>query len=488
MKVIKRDGRAVEYNSDKICVAIEKANKEVTEEKRATTEEINKIIKYIESLGKKRILVEDIQDIIEQKLMELGKYELAKNYVVYRYTRALVRKQNTTDESILGLIKNAGNNFENEDENRGLVCVQRNLIAGEVSKDLTKRILLPEKITKAHDEDVLCFHDMEYFMQPIINSCFVNIKDMLDNGTEINHHKIDSPQDFEEACMIVANIINLVSDSQFGVQYININHLGKYLRKSINKINNYLIENVKNMLNKEYGAKFDEELINNLVDEFKQKRLKEELSNGVKILKYQIESKINAYNNENRIALILFVDKSNDFAKENSMIVDEILKQNINNCEFIFDEISQNEGHFNYGMVSINLFNTIRSANNLENEFWKLLESRLELCYEALMCRHYSLLGTLSNSSPILWQNGAISRLQAGDRIDSLLKDGYSDIYLGYYGFEKMIEIATEKFELDDNSKERFENSVITFLKNKVQDWKKMTGIDFVLKKVEDRT
>lgn len=456
MKVIKRDGRAVEYNSEKICVAIEKANKEVTEEKRATSDEIDKIVKYIEALGKKRILVEDIQDIIEEKLMELGKYELAKNYVVYRYTRALVRKQNTTDESILGLIKNAGRVNGNDDENRGLVCVQRNLIAGEVSKDLTKRILLPEKITKAHEKGILFFHDMEYFMQPMINSCVVNIGDMLDNGTEINHHKIHIPQGFEEACIIVANIINAISNSQFGMQIINIKHLGKYLRKSEN-------------------------------------RKQEELVNGVKILKYQIEGMVNTYQKSSSVILVLDSDTSGDYEKENSMIIDEILKQNIDNCKLISNENTetelkyQAEGHFNYGMVSIDLFNLLRSAGNIETDFWRELETRLELCYEALMCRHYALLGTPSNVSPIHWQNGAISRLQPGERIDKLLKDGYSDIYLGYYGLDMTINGAKDKFGLDDAAKEKLKNKLLGFLENKVLDWKKMTGIDFVLKEVEDK-
>ena len=482
MKVIKRDGRAVEYNSEKICTAIEKANKEVAEEKRATIDEISKIIEYIESLGKKRILVEDIQDLIEQKLMEIGKYELAKSYIVYRYTRALVRKQNTTDESILGLIKNASNGGDNGDEKRSLVCVQRNLIAGEVSKDLTKRILLPEKITKAHDEGILYFHDMEYFMQPIINSCVVNIEDMLDNGTEINHCKIGTPQGFEEACVVVANIINVISNSQYGKQIINIKHLGKYLRKSSEKIERELSNCLKNGIKTE---NYSDELLNRL----KELKLKEELYNGIKILKYQIESIVNTYDKDSKIVLVLDIAEKSDFSAENSMIVSEIKKQNIGNCTYVLNESNEDEngkyqceGHFNYGMVSINLLQIIRSINNNENEFWKLLETRLELCYEALMCRHYSLLGIISNVSPIHWQNGAISRLNVDDRIDKLLKDGYSDMYLGYYGLNDTVELAGEKFGFDDGLKEKFENKLIRFLEDKVQTWKKMTGIDFVLK------
>ena len=188
MKVIKRDGRAVEYDSKKIEIAIEKANKEVRTHQKASKQEIEEIINYIEELGKKRILVEDIQDIIEEKLMEIKKYELAKKYIVYRYTRALVRKQNTTDESILGILRKEDieNSNENQKNNIMLASIQRDYIAGEVSRDLTKRMLLPEKISKAHEEGILHFHDSEYFVQPIFNCCLVNIKDMLDNGTVIN--------------------------------------------------------------------------------------------------------------------------------------------------------------------------------------------------------------------------------------------------------------------------------------------------------------
>ena len=195
MKVIKRDGRIVEYDNEKISIAIQKANREVRDSEKASLDEIKGIIEYIEELNKKRILVEDIQDIIEQKLMEIGKYELAKKYIVYRYTRALVRKANTTDESILGLIRNENREI-NEDaleSNSLLASSQRNYIAGEVSRDLTRRILLPEKISKAHEDGLLYFHNTDYFVQPIFNSSLINLKDMLDNGTVMNGMMIESP-------------------------------------------------------------------------------------------------------------------------------------------------------------------------------------------------------------------------------------------------------------------------------------------------------
>ena len=234
MKVIKRDGRAVEYEKAKIEIAIEKANNEVRGKEKASKEEIKDIVDYIEDLGKKRILVEDIKDIIEEKLMEIGKYDLAKKYIVYRYTRALIRKQNTTDESILSLIQNSNKDVmeENSNKNAVIASTQRDLIAGEVSKDLTKRMLLPEKISKAHEDGVLHFHDADYFLQPIHNCCLINISDMLDNGTVMNGKMIETPKSFQVACTVMTQIIASVASSQYCGQSVDIKHLGKYLRKS----------------------------------------------------------------------------------------------------------------------------------------------------------------------------------------------------------------------------------------------------------------
>ena len=222
MKIIKRDGRAVDYDPSKIYNAIRKANEEVAKKERASETDINSIILSIESLKKRRMLVEDIQDIVEEKLMEQGHYELAKKYIIYRYTRALVRKQNTTDESILGLIKHSNKDVmeENSNKNPIIASTQRDLIAGEVSKDLTRRLLLPEKISKAHDEGMIHFHDADYFLQPIFNCCLVNIEDMLDNGTVMNGKLIETPKSFQVACTVTTQIIASVASSQYGGQSI----------------------------------------------------------------------------------------------------------------------------------------------------------------------------------------------------------------------------------------------------------------------------
>ena len=247
MKIIKRDGRVVDYDRQKISIAIDKANQEVKGKEKATKEEIKEIIEYIEDLGKKRMLVEDVQDIIEEKLMEIGKYELAKKYIVYRYNRALIRKSNTTDESILGLIRNENKELaeENSNKNTMLASTQRDYIAGEVSRDLTNRLLLPEKIVKAHQEGILHFHDADYFVQPIFNCCLINIEDMLDNGTVMNGKLIESPKSFQVACTVTTQIIAAVASNQYGGQSVDMKHLGKYLRKSYEKYTKQLQEKYK---------------------------------------------------------------------------------------------------------------------------------------------------------------------------------------------------------------------------------------------------
>ena len=317
MKVIKRDGRAVDFDREKIKIAIEKANKEVKPKDRANKEEVKSIIEYIEELDKKRMLVEDIQDIIEEKLMELQKFELAKKYIVYRYTRALVRKQNTTDESILGLIKTTNKELmeENSNKNAVIASTQRDLIAGEVSKDLTKRMLLPEKITKAHEEGVLHFHDADYFLQPIFNCCLINIGDMLDNGTVMNAKLIESPKSFQVACTVTTQIIAAVASGQYGGQSVDIKHLGKYLRKSYNKFKAELEEN--------YKDKLSEEMIEDIVKQ----RLQSELSAGVQTIQYQINTLMTTNGQSPFVTLFLNLDENDEYIKENAMIIEEILKQ-----------------------------------------------------------------------------------------------------------------------------------------------------------------
>ncbi len=545
MKVIKRDGRAVDYDRAKIQIAIEKANKEVKQKERATKEDIKEIINYIEELGKKRILVEDIQDIIEEKLMEIGKYELSKKYIVYRYTRALVRKQNTTDESILGLLRNENKELaeENSNKNTMLASTQRDYIAGEVSRDLTKRMLLPEKISKAHEDGILHFHDADYFVQPIFNCCLVNISDMLDNGTVMNGKMIESPKSFQVACTVTTQIIAAVASNQYGGQSVDLIHLGKYLRKSYNKFK------------KEIEGKYKNKIPADVIEGIVQDRLKAELKAGVQTIQYQINTLMTTNGQSPFVTLFLHLDKNDPYIKENAMIIEEVLRQRYEGIKneagvyvtpafpkliYVLDEFNclkggeydyltrlavkcsakrmypdyisakkmrenyegnvfspmgcrsflspwkdengnyKFEGRFNQGVVSINLPQIGIIADGDEDKFWKLFDERLELCKEALMCRHYALLGTKSDISPIHWQYGAVSRLAKGEKIDKLLYGGYSTISLGYIGIYELTKLMKGVSHTTPEGHD-FAIKVMKHLKETVTRWKKETNIGFAL-------
>ena len=545
MKIIKRDGRIVDYDRQKIAVAIEKANREVKGKEKANKEDIKIIVEYIEDLDKKRMLVEDIQDLIEEKLMELEKYELAKKYIVYRYTRALIRKQNTTDETILGIIRNENKELaeENSNKNTMLASTQRDYIAGEVSRDLTKRLLLPEKISKANEEGILHFHDADYFVQPIFNCCLINISDMLDNGTVMNGKLIESPKSFQVACTVTTQIIAAVASNQYGGQSVDMKHLGKYLRKSYNKFKTEMIE--------KYQGKINEEYIESIV----QDKLKSELKAGVQTIQYQINTLMTTNGQSPFVTLFLHLEPDDPYIKENAMIIEEILRQRYegikneagiyvtpafpklvyvldkHNClkggEYDYltklavkcsskrmypDYISAKkmkenyegnvfspmgcrsflspwkdengnykfEGRFNQGVVSINLPQIAIIADGDEDMFWKLLDERLDLCKEALMCRHYALLGTTSDISPIHWQYGAIARLKKGEPIDKLLYGGYSTMSLGYIGIYEMTKLMTGLSHTDPIGHD-FAIKVMKYLKDTVEKWKKETNIGFAL-------
>ena len=542
MIVIKRDGQEVNYNRSKI---IGKANEEVPEEERISDQEIEEIVSYVETRKRKRILVEDIQDIIEQKLMALGKFDLAKRYIVYRYTRELVRRANTTDDSILSLIKNSNKEVmeENSNKNATAASTQRDLIAGEVSKDLTKRLLLPEKIAKAHEEGILHFHDADYFVQPIFNCCLINIQDMLDNGTVMNGKLIESPKSFQVACTVMTQIISAVASSQYGGQSVDLKHLGKYLRKSHDKYE------------KAYRAHFGDEFDDDTIEKLVQDRLKDELKSGVQTIQYQINTLMTTNGQSPFVTLFLNLDENNEYIEENAMIVEEILRQRLegiknekgvyvtpafpkliyvldeNNClkggkydyitklavkcsakrmypdyisakkmrenyegnvfscmgcrSFLSPWKDENgnykfEGRFNQGVVSINLPQIGILAKGNEEVFWKLMDERLQLCFEALMCRHNALKGTLSDVSPIHWQYGAIARLNKGEKIDPLLYGGYSTMSLGYIGLYEVTKLMKGVSHTDPVGEE-FALRVMNHMKEAADRWRDETNIGFSL-------
>lgn len=545
MIVIKRDGREVEYDKSKIINAINKANAEVVLKDKVSVEQIDEIITSLEKKINKKITVESIQDFIETKLMEYDKYELAKKYIIYRYTRALVRKANTTDDSILSLISNKNKEVgeENSNKNASVASTQRDLIAGEVSKDISRRILIPEKLRKAHDDGVLHFHDMDYFLQPIFNCCLVNIKDMLENGTVMNGKLIESPKSFQVACTIVTQIIAAVASSQYGGQSVNIKHLGKYLRRSREKYYNITKEKFGNQLN--------EDLLNKIVDD----RLKDELRSGVQTIQYQINTLMTTNGQSPFVTLFLEIDEKDPYINEVAMIIEEILKQRYEGIKnekgvyitpafpklvYVLDECNalkggkydyltklavkcsskrmypdyisakkmrENyegnvfspmgcrsflspyknaegkyifEGRFNQGVVSLNLAQIGILAANDEKKYMELLDERLQLAYEGLMLRHNRLMGTPSDISPIHWQYGAIARLKKGEKIDKYLMNGYSTISLGYIGlYEATKLVVGESHTTEKGSK--FALKVMHRLREACDKWKKETGIGFGL-------
>ena len=545
MKVIKRDGSTVDFDKSKIAKAIAKANEAVDFEDRATDAQINAIAEDIASRHRRRVLVEDIQDMVEEKLMEIQKYQLMKSYILYRYERALIRKANTTDESILSLIKNSNKDVmeENSNKNARTAATQRDLIAGEVSKDLTRRILLPEYISKAHEEGAIHFHDADYFLQPIFNCCLINIKDMLENGTVMNGKMIESPKSFQTACTITTQIIASVASSQYGGQSVNIAHLGKYLRRTKEKY-------VK-QCDEQFGETLDAATKSRFVD----LRVQESLKAGVQTIQYQINTLMTTNGQSPFVTLFLYLDEKDEYIEENAMIIEEILKQRYegiknekgvfvtpafpkliyvldeNNClkgdkydyltklavkcsskrlypdyisakkmrenyegnvfspmgcrSFLSTWKDENgnykfEGRFNQGVVSINLPQIGILAKGDEKVFWDLLEKRLQLCFDALMCRHNALMGVTSDVSPVHWQYGAIARLEPGEKIDKYLLDGYSTISLGYIGLYEVTKLMKGVSHTDPAGTE-FAVKIMNTLRAHCETWKKETGLGFGL-------
>ncbi len=545
MKIQKRDGRVVPYEESKITDAIRKANNEVEEGDRADGALIAEILEAVKNEGRELQTVEHVQDIIEQCLVEHNKYVLAKKYIVYRYQRSLLRKSNTTDESILKLIRNENKELaeENSNKNTRLASTQRDYIAGEVSRDVTRRMLLPEHIALAHDNGVLHFHDADYFIQPIFNCCLIDIKDMLDNGTSINGKLIESPKSFQVACTVTTQIIAAVASNQYGGQSVNIKHLGRYLRKSRIKFETQLEE--------EFGDTLDKMTKDKIV----RMRLRDELKSGVQTIQYQINTLMTTNGQSPFVTLFLHVDEEDEYVDETAQIIEEILRQRLkgtknekgvyvtpafpklvyvldeNNClkggrydyltrlaakcsakrmypdyisakkmrenyegnvfscmgcrSFLSPWKDENgnykwEGRFNQGVVSLNLPQIGIIAKGDEEVFWKLLDERLELCYEALMCRHKALLGVVSDVSPIHWQYGAIARLKKGETIDKLLMDGYSTISLGYIGLYELTYLMKGCSHTESVGKE-FALRVMDHLKDTAARWREETGIGFSL-------
>ena len=559
MKVIKRDGHIVDYCPDKIEAAISKANAEVAEEDRVTEQQIKNIIKYIEGLKKKRMLVEDIQDTIEMRLMALGKYALAKAYITYRYTRELVRRSNTTDLSIKELINGESEywNTENSNKNATVVTTQRDYLAGITSTDITRRFLLPEDIVKAHDEGIIHFHDADYFAQNALHNCeLINLDDMLQNGTIINDVMIEKPHRFITAATIATQIILAVSSSSYGGATVSLTHLAPFVRSS------YEI-----YLKKYKKAKLSKELCEKLAME----DTKKEVESGVQTFNYQVNSMTNTNGQAPFLSVAMYLGETEEYKDELAMIIEEFLNQrilgfknekgvyitpafpkllyvleedNMNpkgkyyyltklaaKCtakrmvpdyisEKIMKEYKKNEkgdgecypcmgcrsfltpdrsmslgniskaknyvegkgkyyGRFNQGVVTINLPDIALTSGKDMDIFWKVFDERLDLCHRALQIRHKRLSKVTSDVAPILWQHGALARLEKGESIHELLHHGYSTISLGYAGLYECVKYMTGHSHTDNGKGKEFGLKVMQHLNDACAKWKAEEDIDY---------
>ena len=559
MKIVKRDGHIVDYDPEKIKIAIGKANNEVKGKEKASKEEIEEIIKYIEDLNKKRILVEVIQDIIVQKLMKFDKYQLAKKYITYRYTRALVRKANTTDKSIKELIEGENEywNSENSNKNAQVVTTQRDYLAGITSTDITRRFLLPEDIVEAHDKGIIHFHDADYFAQNALHNCeLINLDDMLQNGTVINGVMIEKPHRFITAATIATQIILAVTSSSYGGATVSLTHLAPFVRLSYEK---YLKKYKERNLSEEECK------------EFAMQDTRKEVEDGVQTFNYQVNSMTNTNGQAPFLSVCMYLGETDEYKEELAMVIEEFLKQRIlgfknekgvyitpafpkllyileednihedskywyltklaAECtakrmvpdyisEKMMLELKKNElgngecypcmgcrsfltpdrtmslgniakaknyvkgkgkyyGRFNQGVVTINLPDVALSADGDMDKFWKIFDERLELCHRALQIRHKRLSNATSDVAPILWQYGALARLDKGESIHELLHHGYSTISLGYAGLYECVKVMTGHSHTDNGEGKEFGLKVMQHLNDMTAKWKKEEDIDY---------
>ena len=557
MKLIKRNGSEVIFDKEKIRIAIQKANAAVDEQDKITEANITKITDKVTKACTKMthsVNVEEVQDMVERELMDMKAFVLAKKYITYRYTRALVRRSNTTDDKILTLIEcnNEEVKQENSNKNPAVNSVQRDYMAGEVSKDITRRILLPEDIVKAHEEGLIHFHDADYFAQHMHNCDLVNLEDMLQNGTVISGTMIEKPHSFSTACNIATQIIAQVASNQYGGQSISLTHLAPFVQISREKIRRQVIEELA-----EVGVT-DEAAISKITE----KRLRDEIRKGVQCIQYQVVTLLTTNGQAPFITVFMYLGeaKSEQEKADLALIIEETLLQRISGVKnekgvcvtpafpkliYVLEEqnvrpeapyyyltklaakctakrmvpdyisekimlgnkIDKNgEGHcytcmgcrsfltpyvdedgkpkyygrFNQGVVTVNLVDIALSAGGDMEKFYSVFEERMELCHRALQCRHERLSGTLSDAAPILWQHGALTRLNKGETIDKYLHGGYSTISLGYAGLWECVYALNGK-KLTEPEGEALGLEIMKLLNTYTAKWKAAENIDYSL-------
>ena len=572
MKIIKRSGTEVTFDIQKIIDAIKGANSEVKEAERLTDRQVvyaaQNVADRCESAGH-TVSVEEIQDMVEDEIMALDRFEVARRYIIYRYVQGLKRQKNTTDDKILSLIEcnNEEVKQENSNKNPTVNSVQRDYMAGEVSKDLTQRVLLPAEIVEAHNEGIIHFHDSDYFAQHMHNCDLVNLEDMLQNGTVISGTLIERPHSFSTACNIATQIIAQVASCQYGGQSISLTHLAPFVEVSRQKIRRQVDAELK-----ELGVEAPEEKVSEVVET----RLRDEIRRGVQTIQYQVVTLMTTNGQAPFVTVFMYLNEARSEAEKRdlAMIIEETLRQRYEGVKneagvwitpafpkliYVLEEdnvyegseyfyltqlaakctakrmvpdyisekkmrefkLSKGEtegngdcytcmgcrsfltpdrtgngydnvaraknyepgkpkyyGRFNQGVVTINLPDVALSSQRDMDKFWEIFDERLELCHRALRCRHERLLGTLSDAAPILWQYGALARLDKGEKIDKLLFGGYSTISLGYAGLYECVKYMTGASHTDERGTP-FAMAVMQRMNDKCNEWKAAEDIDY---------
>lgn len=572
MKIIKRSGSEVNFDIQKIIDAIKGANSEVKEAERLTDRQVvyaaQNVADRCESAGH-TVSVEEIQDMVEDEIMALDRFEVARRYIIYRYVQGLKRQKNTTDDKILSLIEcnNEEVKQENSNKNPTVNSVQRDYMAGEVSKDLTQRVLLPAEIVEAHNEGIIHFHDSDYFAQHMHNCDLVNLEDMLQNGTVISGTLIERPHSFSTACNIATQIIAQVASCQYGGQSISLTHLAPFVEVSRQKIRRQVDAELK-----ELGVEAPEQKVSEVVET----RLRDEIRRGVQTIQYQVVTLMTTNGQAPFVTVFMYLNEARSEAEKRdlAMIIEETLRQRYEGVKneagvwitpafpkliYVLEEdnvyegseyfyltqlaakctakrmvpdyisekkmrefkLSKGEtegngdcytcmgcrsfltpdrtgngydnvaraknyepgkpkyyGRFNQGVVTINLPDVALSSQRDMDKFWEIFDERLELCHRALRCRHERLLGTLSDAAPILWQYGALARLEKGEKIDKLLFGGYSTISLGYAGLYECVKYMTGASHTDGRGTP-FAMAVMQRMNDKCNEWKAAEDIDY---------
>ena len=565
MNVIKRSGEEVTFDAFKIENAVRKANAATEPAKRTGEEEITSITQRVVdkcmALGR-AVSVEEIQDMVENELMAAQIFQVAHNYITYRYERALVRKANSTDKQILTLIGRVNEEAKQENSNKNptVNSTQRDYMAGEVSKDITKRFLLPQEIWDAHVKGIIHFHDSDYFAQPMYNCCLINLEDMLQNGTVISETAIEKPHSFATACNIATQIIAQVASNQYGGQTVSLTHLAPFVEVSRKKHRKAVAEELAAA-----GIEVDNEKINTMAEQ----RVRREIETGCQTIQYQIITLMTTNGQAPFVTVYMYLDEAPEGQTRDdlALIIEEMLKQRILGVKnekgvyitpafpkliYVLDEDNIHEdsrywyltklaakctakrmvpdyisaklmkelkgdvygcmgcrsfltpdrftdtgkfgnpehalnyepgvhkyyGRFNQGVVTLNLVDIACSSGRDMDRFWEIYDERLDLCYRALMIRHNRLKGTPSDVAPILWQHGAIARLEKGELIDPLLYNGYSTISLGYGGLCECVKYMTGLSHTTEEG-EKFGLEVMQHMNDACAKWKAETNIDF---------